>query len=57
MSKDRFEFVVVKNDLAPASFRYVATLGEYDLEREAGRGPNPARAIIDWLEIHEDKLT
>ena len=57
MSKVRFEFVVVKNDLAPASSRYVATLGDYDLERDAGRGPNPASAIIDWLEIHEEKLT
>lgn len=52
----KFEFVIEENTLSPASSRFVATLGDYDLGAPIGSGPTPADAIIDWLEMHGELL-
>ena len=55
-AEKRCEFVVSVQDYAPDSMRYLATLGDYDLDAPTGRGPTPADAIRDWLDMWGDKL-
>lgn len=53
---ERYEFVVEWcADRIPGS-RYVATLGDYDLDAPTGIGSTAAEAIIDWLEMHSETL-
>lgn len=56
IATQRFEFVVVYNDYAPTSDRFIATLGDYDLGAPTGTGSDAQSAIIDWLELHGDLL-
>ena len=56
MGEKRYEFVVVEQDYAPGNSRWIATLGDYDLDAPCGEGQTPAEAIIEWLEVWEDQL-
>ena len=52
MSARRFEFVVNDATYPVPGCRFIATLGDYDLDCATGSGNTPEEAIIDWLEMH-----
>ena len=56
MSEQRFTCVVTETDAPLESSRFVATLGDYDEGALMGYGSDPASAIINWIEMWEDKL-
>lgn len=56
MAEQRFEFVVEYLPHGYQGWRYMATLGDYDLDCPTGTGDSPQTAIIDWLELHGETL-
>lgn len=53
---NRLSFTVMPHSPL-ASSRFVATLGDYDLDAPCGYGPDAASAIMDWLEMWGDTLS
>lgn len=57
MSEQHFEFVVEYLPYGVPGCRYMATLGDYDLDCLAASGDSPQAAIMEWLELHGETLT
>lgn len=56
IKKFEYRFVVQEHVTAPASDRFVAMLGEYDLDSRIGIGSTPAEAILTLVEMHGEEL-